>query len=89
MGFKFNITQKEDLTAFWKELDGLDKQTNLFIQTLSLFRKHVPELVTGKNEKIETKERKAYLELTKCCDKLLNELSKIPELDRQNRLAPA
>lgn len=87
MSYTFNTNQQAELRAFWLELGCPKGVIDGYINELVHYLDTTSELITNSNKKIESKENRDYLNVAKQCEKLLNELKKIPELDRINLLS--
>ena len=80
--------QKIQLKRIWLECRGQERLAENFTTELTYFMDNCPELIADGNKKIETAESCDYAAVAKQCDKLLQALAKIPELDRLNLLPP-
>ncbi|PCJ87995.1 MAG: hypothetical protein COA54_04320 [Thiotrichaceae bacterium] len=87
MSFELSNYQNEELIRFWKDIGGLDRLTDNFINELNQYRNTTPELITTDKRKIETEERERYLYLSNTCSEIIRQLDRIPEIDRINLLS--
>jgi len=87
MPFKFSNYQNEKLRRFWRNIGGLDRLAGDFVNELNHYMRTTPRLITDSNKRIEIEESREYKKIAEACNKLLDRLNNIPEIDRLNILS--
>lgn len=88
MKVELSEKQKSDLANIWRLCRGEESLiTNMLIPELEYFLETCPELITDSHKKIETQEGHNYMETAKNLKKAIDNLKKIPQIDRLNKLS--
>ena len=87
MSFYLSIYQIKKLREFWQNIGGLDRLTDDFVNELNHYMRTTSTLITDSNKRIETEESRRYKKVADACNKLLDALNDIPDIDRLNVLS--
>ena len=84
---EFTTEQQAALEEYWFAQGGLAQLAEDFIQQMTFFMEHCPEIISDNNKKIEAVESRNYSAVAERCKKLLEALELIPEGERLNILS--